>query len=76
MKMLPPEELVERIRPFAEAKGFQIEPYHLRLIPLLVERMHTLKDFVELADYIFTDDSQWMKSTGAFVKGFATGRFG
>ena len=56
MKMLPPEELVERIRPFAEAKGFQIEPYHLRLIPLLVERMHTLKDFVELADYIFTDD--------------------
>ncbi|WP_018962785.1 glutamate--tRNA ligase [Coprothermobacter platensis] len=56
MKMLPPEELLERIKPFAEAKGFKVEPFHIKLIPLLVDRMHTLKDFVEMADYIFTDD--------------------
>ncbi|NPV88370.1 glutamate--tRNA ligase [Coprothermobacteraceae bacterium] len=56
MKMLSTSELLERIKPFAEAKGYKVEPFHEQLIPLLVERMHTLKDFVELADYIFTDD--------------------
>jgi glutamyl-tRNA synthetase len=57
IRMLPPEELAERARPFLErAVGRPVDAEKLReIVPLVQERMKLLADIAEMADFFFTE---------------------
>jgi glutamyl-tRNA synthetase len=63
IRALSPEELARRCLPFLQRAGLVSDPCPpdaweqlQRVIPLLRERLHTLKDIVELGGYFFTHD--------------------
>ncbi|HOU11682.1 MAG TPA: glutamate--tRNA ligase [Anaerolineae bacterium] len=62
IRALPPEELLERLIPFWADAGLietpapaEILPTLRVLVPLVQERLKTLRDVVELTDFVFTD---------------------
>ena len=57
IRTLPEEELAKQLMPFAEAAGFVVdEARMLTVVPLIQERIKTLKDVGEVADFIFVDE--------------------
>ncbi len=63
IRALSPEELARRCLPFLQRAGLVPDPCPpdsweqlLRVIPLLRERLHTLKDIVELGGYFFSHE--------------------
>ncbi|MGD8554357.1 MAG: glutamate--tRNA ligase [Anaerolineales bacterium] len=56
IRSLPQDELVERIRPFFEAAGYQVDDERLRQIaPLIQERTRTLDEVAGMAGFFFQD---------------------
>ena len=57
IRALPPDELAEKLLPFAEAAGFRAEPEKMRRVaPLIQERIKLLRDVATAADFFFLDD--------------------
>jgi glutamyl-tRNA synthetase len=57
IRSLPLEELVDRIRPFFEAAGYQVDDERLRQIaPLIQERTRTLDEVAAMAGFFFLDE--------------------
>ncbi|HEY4688394.1 MAG TPA: glutamate--tRNA ligase [Anaerolineae bacterium] len=56
IRALPVEELVKRITPFLLDTGLEVDRDHLRKIaPAIQERLVTLKDAVEMTDFLFAE---------------------
>ncbi|MEX1193970.1 MAG: glutamate--tRNA ligase [Dehalococcoidia bacterium] len=57
IREMSPEELAARARPFLEkALGHEVEAARLaRIVPLIQERIKTLTEIVEMADFFFTE---------------------
>ncbi len=54
LRALPAEELAERIAPFLRAAGFEVPREKLlKVVPLIRERIKTLRDAVTVADFFF-----------------------
>jgi glutamyl-tRNA synthetase len=57
IRSLPVEELARQLTPFACAAGFWVEPGKmLRVVPLIQERIKTLRDVATVADFFFLDE--------------------
>jgi glutamyl-tRNA synthetase len=58
LRALPAEELVHRLMPFVREAGFHAvdEGRLLRVLPLIRERIKTLKDVGRVADFFFAED--------------------
>jgi glutamyl-tRNA synthetase len=58
LRALPAEELVHRLMPFVREAGFHTvdEARLLRVLPLIRERIKTLKDVGRVADFFFAED--------------------
>ena len=56
IRALPVEELADRLLPFVEAAGFQVDRDRmLRITPLVQERMKLLRDVLTVADFFFVN---------------------
>jgi len=57
-EVLSLDELAERVKPFLERAGldWRSDAYLKKVLELMRPRFETLKEFVEKADYFFTDD--------------------
>ncbi len=53
------DELMELVKPFFEEAGVTDEGLIRRLIPLYKERVRTLRDFVELSRYFYTEVTEY-----------------
>src|SRR5579884_1947232 len=57
LRRLPPDELAERLLPFARAAGFQAGLAKMRRIaPLIQERIRLLRDVATAADFFFVEE--------------------
>jgi glutamyl-tRNA synthetase len=57
IRALPPEELADRLLPFASAAGFPVEPRRmLQITPLIQERIKLLRDVAAVADFFFLEE--------------------
>ncbi len=57
IRTLPLDDLSRELMPFAQAAGFDATPEKLRAVtPLIQERIKTLKDIGEVADFFFIDE--------------------
>jgi len=57
IRELPTEQLQERIQPFFERAGYEVDPTKLQAItPLIQERIRTLDEAVEMAGFFFQDE--------------------
>ncbi len=56
IKALPPEELAKRVYPFLINAGLEVDTDRLlKITPDIQERLETLKDAVELTDFLFVE---------------------
>lgn len=56
IRALPVDELARELLPFAQAAGFNATPEKMAAVaPLIQERIRTLKEVAEAADFFFTD---------------------
>ena len=56
IRALPVEELVKRITPFLLDAGFEVDTERLlKIAPAIQERLVTLKDVVEMTDFLFVE---------------------
>ncbi len=71
------DELFELLCPYFKDKGWMVEkPHAIRVIDLFKERVNTLKDFLDWADYFFTDNYEKEKSVvEKFLSGDMSGMF-
>jgi glutamyl-tRNA synthetase len=57
IRSLPVEELARQLTPFTCAAGFRVAPGKmLRVVPLIQERIKTLRDVATVADFFFLDE--------------------
>jgi len=65
IRQMPVQELAEQIRPFLERQlGRRIDPDALgRVTPLIQERIKTLAEAVDMADFFFHDDLRYETKT-------------
>jgi len=57
IRQLNADELAERLVPFATEAGWLVTAADLRpVVPLIQERLKTLADVAQVADFLFTDD--------------------
>ncbi len=57
IRTLPVDELAKQLLPFAQAAGFRVDEARMREVtPLIHERIKTLKEIAEVADFIFVDE--------------------
>ncbi len=60
IKATPEEELYGYLTPFLKERGIEVDKdYALRVIKVFKDRASTLVDFVDWADYFWTDDYQF-----------------
>lgn len=76
IRQMEPEELARRSLPFLQKAGLlpaQLSPEQnerlRRIIPLFRERMHTLRDIVELSAYFFTREVHYPDPSALLGKG-------
>jgi len=57
LRALPPEELAARLEPYLEAAGYRFDRAKLlAVVPLIRERIRTLKEAVAVADFFFLEE--------------------
>lgn len=57
IRSLPTAELAERLKPFYESAGVDIDDNTLlQIVPIIQERIITLEDAVEITEFFFQDD--------------------
>ncbi len=57
IRAIAPLELAQKLRPYLEKAGLQVNiDTLLRIVPLVQERLKTLKEIVEVAGFFFEDD--------------------
>lgn len=57
LRALPVEELAQRLLPFLRAAGYEVgRDKLLRVVPLIRERIKTLRDAAAVADFFFVDE--------------------
>jgi len=57
LRALPPEELASRLEPYLEAAGYRFDRAKLlAVVPLIRERIRTLKEAVAVADFFFLQE--------------------
>jgi glutamyl-tRNA synthetase len=56
IRALDREDLAQRVKPFLEAAGFDVDEYRLiKIMPIVQERLATLDDIVDMAGFFFKE---------------------